>query len=131
MSAPPSLLIVDGMNVIGSRPDGWWRDRDRAALRLAERLRHYAQHERRDVMLVLDGPPLSDLPAEQGRMSVVYGDGQTADDRIAEVVAGHPVPATIEVVTADRELQRRVREYGASLSGPSGLLRALAAVAAS
>ena len=31
-------LVVDGANVVGSRPDGWWRDRAGAAARLAERI---------------------------------------------------------------------------------------------
>ncbi|TDC70074.1 hypothetical protein E1193_30120, partial [Micromonospora sp. KC606] len=32
------LLIVDGANVVGSRPDGWWRDRAGAAARLRDAL---------------------------------------------------------------------------------------------
>ncbi len=35
---PPLTLIVDGANVIGSRPDGWWRDRGGAAMRLRDQL---------------------------------------------------------------------------------------------
>ncbi len=30
----PVTIIVDGANVVGSRPDGWWRDRPGAAARL-------------------------------------------------------------------------------------------------
>ena len=47
--------VVDGMNVIGSRPDGWWRDRDAAARRLLVRLQHAATRSHDALTLVLDG----------------------------------------------------------------------------
>jgi hypothetical protein len=56
-------LMVDGMNVIGSRPDGWWRDRDGAVRRLLARLQELAASTGDDVTLVLDGRPLPDVPA--------------------------------------------------------------------
>ncbi|MEV8409926.1 NTP pyrophosphohydrolase, partial [Streptomyces niveus] len=46
------LLIVDGANVVGSVPDGWWRDRRAAAERLRERL----------VPLAVDGLPGAGIP---------------------------------------------------------------------
>ena len=58
-------LVVDGMNVIGSRPTGWWRDRPGAARTLLRQLQGLrAQHATSgdDLVLVLDGRPLSDLP---------------------------------------------------------------------
>ena len=51
-------MVIDGMNVIGSRADGWWRDRDAAALRLLGRLQHAATRTRDAFTLVLDGRPL-------------------------------------------------------------------------
>ncbi len=54
--------LVDGMNVIGSRPDGWWRDRDGAARRLLARLQQLAAASDDELTLVLDGRPLADLP---------------------------------------------------------------------
>jgi hypothetical protein len=33
-----SVLVVDAANVVGSRPDGWWKDRPGAARRLHEEL---------------------------------------------------------------------------------------------
>ena len=30
----PATIVVDVANVMGSRPDGWWRDRAGAAVRL-------------------------------------------------------------------------------------------------
>lgn len=35
---PAPVLIVDGANVVGSRPDGWWRDRAGATARLRDQL---------------------------------------------------------------------------------------------
>ena len=68
-------LVVDGMNVIGSRPDGWWRDRDGAVRRLLHRLVRLATSgdQAGDITLVLDGRPLEDLPegAHDG-VRVVY-----------------------------------------------------------
>ena len=36
--ARPAVLLVDAANIVGSRPDGWWRDRPGAASRLLEAL---------------------------------------------------------------------------------------------
>ena len=54
--------VVDGMNVIGSRPDGWWRDRDAAARRLLARLQHAVSRSHDALTLVLDGRPPADVP---------------------------------------------------------------------
>jgi len=40
---PDLTLIVDGANVVGSRPDGWWRDRAGAAVRLYDELAGLAE----------------------------------------------------------------------------------------
>ena len=64
-----AALVVDGMNVIGSRPDGWWRDRDRAARRLLARLQAWAAETGDKVTLVLDGRPLDECPRESTRAS--------------------------------------------------------------
>jgi 8-oxo-dGTP diphosphatase len=49
----PLTIIVDGANVVGSRPDGWWRDRAGAAVRLREELEPLA----RDGLTSLPGEP--------------------------------------------------------------------------
>jgi hypothetical protein len=65
-------LIVDAMNVIGSRPDGWWRDRDGAVRRLAGRLQRLAAATGRPITLVADGRPIRDLPGgEHGGVTVL------------------------------------------------------------
>lgn len=123
MTAGP--VVVDGMNVIGTRPDGWWRDRDGAVRRLADRLRRRQE----EVTLVLDGRPLADLPAGRHEMvDVVYARRRgrdAADDRIVELVAALPKPRAARVVTSDRALRRRVEALGATVLGAGRFLEQL------
>jgi predicted RNA-binding protein with PIN domain len=131
-------LYVDAMNVIGSRPDGWWRDRDGAVRRLAARLQAFAAPRDTEVVLVVDGRPISGLPeGRNGAVLVRYArraGRDAADDRLVELLeaadpgGGHApdvrVGATV-VVTADRELRARVSVLGAEVVGPHRLLTAL------
>jgi predicted RNA-binding protein with PIN domain len=120
----PARLIVDGNNVMGSRPDGWWRDRAGAARRLVEQIGAWAQE---DVLVVFDGRAPDDLPAPP-RVDVRFaerGGRDAADDVIAALVAGDGAPDTLRVVTSDAELARRVREHGAAVSGARAFLDAL------
>ncbi len=109
------------MNVIGSRPDGWWRDRPAAMERLAGEL------ERLDgeVAVVFDGRPFD---IESGRVEVAFasrsGPG-AADDDIAARVAADADPRSLTVVTSDADLARRVREHGAAVEGASAFRRRL------
>lgn len=118
---PPPLLVVDGMNVIGSRPDGWWRDRDAAVARLLGRLQRFAAGA--EVAAVFDGfPPPGLSDGERGGVLVFFAhsnEPDAADDRIVKLVGELDDPARAEVVTSDRALAERVRALGASVS-PSG-----------
>jgi predicted RNA-binding protein with PIN domain len=122
-------LVVDGMNVIGSRPDGWWRDRDGAVRRLVGRLQELVRTTGDEVTLVLDGRPLGDLPeGTHDRVRVVYAARRgrnAADDRIVELVGAMSDPAGVAVVTSDRELATRVGEHGAAVMGAGALLKRL------
>jgi hypothetical protein len=115
--------IVDGMNGIGSRPDGWWRDRDGAVRRLVASLQllddaRYA--------VVFDGRALPDLPeGVHGGVLVAYarrGGANAADDRIVDEVSLDRDPASLTVVTSDAELRRRVEDLGARVEGAGALL---------
>ncbi|HSO95234.1 MAG TPA: NYN domain-containing protein [Acidimicrobiia bacterium] len=122
-------LVVDGMNVIGSRPDGWWRDRARATRRLLGRLQTLHRTTGDPVTLVLDGRPLPDVPegAHDG-VQVLYarrGGADAADDRIVEFVAGLENPSAVAVVTSDRGLRARVGELGTPAMGAGALLARL------
>ncbi len=116
------------MNVIGSRPDGWWRDRRRAVVNLVEDLEAWATTHGEPVTVVFDGDP----PAEelgQGVGVVFAGRGTTADDAIAALVAAGEDPASLTVVTSDGELSRRVQAHGARVVGAGAFRRRLDTVA--
>jgi uncharacterized protein YaiI (UPF0178 family) len=114
------------MNVIGSRPDGWWRDRAGAAHRLLADLQRLAATVDDEFTLVLEGRPLPDVPeAEHAGVEVLYArrPGRDAgDDRIIEAVGAAPDPAALVVVTSDRALAERARDLGASVVGAGSLL---------
>lgn len=125
---PARHLVVDGMNVIGSKPDGWWRDRDGAARRLCDALRALVSPDT-DVTLVLDGRPIRQMP--EGRqasgVTVLYaGPGRdAADHRLVAFVEALPDPDAAHVVTSDRALVARVTRLGASVEGAAALRRRL------
>lgn len=111
MSARP-VLIVDAANVVGSVPDGWWRDRKGAAERLRDRLAEREADE--EVILVVEGAARGVESVPGVRVESASGSG---DDLIVELAADHADrPCT--VVTADRALRERVRAYGAACAGP-------------
>jgi drug/metabolite transporter (DMT)-like permease/predicted RNA-binding protein with PIN domain len=116
--ASPVRWLVDGMNVIGSRPDGWWRDREGAIRRLAAQLGEFAAASGDDVSVVFDGRPPRDPPEEPGvRIEFAPGGPGSADDRIARTVHADPDPGSLLVVTSDRQLTERVRAGGADVVG--------------
>jgi predicted RNA-binding protein with PIN domain len=109
--------LVDGMNVIGSRPTGWWRDRPGAMRSLVESLTAYAESSGDSVGVVFDGRPF-ELPS--GPVQVTFASRRgpnAADDDIAALVAADPDPGGLRVVTSDSELAGRVREHGAEVVG--------------
>ena len=117
--------IVDGMNVIGSRPDGWWRDRGRAMAVLVERLEHWAVAEGADVTVVFERP-LSP-PIESSVINVANAPkvaANSADDEIVRMVRADARPNEIRVVTSDKDLADRVASLGAS-TYPSASFREL------
>lgn len=116
-------LLVDGMNVIGSRPDGWWRDRRGAMRRLVGALAAYSGATGDDATVVLDSRPFEiDAPDGVG-VRFAPGGRNAGDDEIVRIVEADRSPETLTVVTSDRELAARVRALGASVS-PAGELRA-------
>ncbi len=124
-------LIVDGMNVIGSRPDGWWRDRRGAMAALVGRLAALAQDERRPVIVVFDGRPF-DLAAPHGEVEVLFARRRgrdAADDDIVALVERAAEPADLRVVTSDEDLAGRVRALGAEVVGAGKFRRRLDALA--
>ncbi|MEU9861620.1 NTP pyrophosphohydrolase [Streptomyces sp. NPDC047971] len=113
------LLIVDGANVVGSRPDGWWRDRRAAAERLRDRLAAGGGPEGGpfEIVLVVEGRARGVDSVPGVRVEEAPGSGDDLVVELAESAAGRPCL----VVTADRELRRRVGEHGAHCVGPRAL----------
>jgi predicted RNA-binding protein with PIN domain len=121
---PDPLVVVDGNNVMGSRPDGWWKDRAGAAQRLVGQLGEWAASAGRDVLVVFDGAPPAQLAAP-ARVEVRFARRRgpdAADDDIAAFVAADAAPERLSVVTADAGLARRVRAHGAEVVSPRELL---------
>jgi predicted RNA-binding protein with PIN domain len=118
--------IVDGMNVIGSRPNGWWRDRPAARRRLVAELAAFAgQHG--PVTVVFDGHPQPDEidAGERAGLTVLFAPGgpNAADHVIADLARSSGPSAT--VVTSDAALAADVRAAGAPVVGVSALRRQL------
>jgi predicted RNA-binding protein with PIN domain len=117
--------IVDAMNVIGSRPDGWWKDRRRAMVGLVDRLDRWAAAEGHRVTVVFEkpmSPPIDSAVVEIAHAPRAAAD--SADDEIVRLVRGDRQSRAITVVTSDSRLADRVRGVGASIF-PSATFRAL------
>jgi 8-oxo-dGTP diphosphatase len=144
----PVTVIVDGANVMGSRADGWWRDRAGAAVRLHDELAGLSERGVASlpdgtvgaaldrwfpqIVLVIEGAAREaarrlaarsgDEPEPGDGVLVVSARG-SGDDTIA-ALAGETEGRRL-VVTADRELRRRCEEAGSAVTGPRWLLALL------
>lgn len=110
--------LVDGMNVIGTRPDGWWKDRDAAMFRLVDMLERWAASDGEDVTVVFErapSPPIRSTVIEVAHAPRPRPDA--ADDEIIRRLRAEPDPAAIRVVTSDRWLADRASAAGASVEG--------------
>ena len=108
------------MNVIGSRPTGWWRDRPGAMRDLVTRLEHFATESGDEVAVIFDGRPF-DLSSPNVDVSFASRRGANAAD---DDIAARAGPG-VTVVTSDRDLSRRAEEAGASVMGAGEFLRRL------
>ncbi|MBF6331667.1 NYN domain-containing protein [Nocardia transvalensis] len=123
------LLVVDAANVVGSRPDGWWRDRVGAARRLLRGLVVLRQRlpEVGGIVVVLEGAARravgDEADAEFEGLQVVTAEGSGDDAIVAVVTSAMARTGTgaVTVVTADRELRQRVEALGAQTVGPRWL----------
>jgi predicted RNA-binding protein with PIN domain len=114
------------MNVIGSRPDRWWNDPDRAVRRFIEELDRYASRTGEELTVVFDRRPRDVEPGRHGAVTVGFASWRgrnAADHEIVDMVAGHPSPGSLTVVTSDTDLARRVRELGARVRSSGSFRR--------
>lgn len=126
-----STVFVDGNNVMGSRPDGWWRDRAKAARRLVAEITPLALGHGGVWTIVFDGQAPRSMASCPECLTVLHtGHGRRdgADDRIVELVRALPDRATSLVYTSDAELRDRVHTLGAQVAGARALLNEIAAL---
>jgi uncharacterized protein YaiI (UPF0178 family) len=106
------------MNVIGSRPDAWWKDRDGAMLRLVGMLEQWAAAAGEEVTVVFERPPSP--PIRSTVIDVVHAPRpkpNAADDEIMRRLRADPEPGAVRVVTSDRWLADQAWAAGASVEG--------------
>jgi predicted RNA-binding protein with PIN domain len=123
---PAVRWLVDGMNLIGSRPDRWWNDPDRAVRRLIEELDRYAMAADEDLTVVFDRHPPDVAPGAHGAIQVAFASSHgrnAADDEIVRMLAEGEAPGAFRVVTSDRRLGERVRELGADVTSAGSFRR--------
>jgi hypothetical protein len=119
------VLLIDAANVVGSRPNGWWRDRAGAAQTFVEQVRAATEAGRliQPVVVVLEGAARAGAGAgEAAGVSVVHAAG-SGDDTLLAVVGDTDTPVTL--VSADRALCRQAQELGAKVERPGWLIRLL------
>jgi len=108
--------IIDGMNVIGTRPDGWWRNRHAAMVRLVDLLERWAAAEGDDVTVVFEQPPRP--PIRSTVITVAHARrarANSADDEIVRRLTEAGDAHDVRVVTSDGWLADQVRAAGASV----------------
>lgn len=125
-TVPPRLQwIIDGNNVMGARPDGWWNDRRAAAARLAAEVERWATRAAEQVVLVFDGwaqPSVADLERPGFEVRFAGTGRDAADDLVVAVARRLDLRGVaVRVVTADRGLRARL-PAGAEVEGPGAFL---------
>jgi predicted RNA-binding protein with PIN domain len=120
---PPTLYgtvrwLVDGMNLIGTRPDRWWSDRDAAMLKLVDELERWAAGANEDVTVVFERAPRPVIRSTV--IEVAHAPRpkpDAADDEIVRRLREDPEAHRVRVVTSDRLLSVRAEALGASVEG--------------
>ena len=116
----PSTLVVDAANVVGARPDGWWKDRAGAAVRLHDALLH-ADLPHDEVVLVLEGQAKQGVRAGRSAgFRVVHASRDGDSEIVRQVETARQAGREVTVVTADRALAANVAP--ALVLSPSWLL---------
>jgi predicted RNA-binding protein with PIN domain len=115
--------VIDGMNVIGTRPDGWWKDRHAAMVHLVYQLERWAAGNGDEVIVVFEQPPSP--PISSTVIEVTHAPRprrDSADDEIVRRLAADSEPGAVRVVTSDNWLADRVHAAGATVE-PAELFR--------
>jgi predicted RNA-binding protein with PIN domain len=119
-------LLVDGLNLLGARPDGWWRDRPAAMRRLVGELAELAERSQLPVEVVFDGREHTEVAAAAtGGVEVSFAPGgpNAADRVIAGRVRESERPGAVLVVSSDRRLVAAVKAAGGRSVGAASFRR--------
>ncbi len=109
-------LLIDGMNVIGCRSDGWWKDRDAAMARLVDRLERWSAASGDDVTVIFERKPRPPLRSPVIEIGHAPKPGpNAADHEIVRRVRDDPNPQTLRVVTSDHMLGDLAYGLGATV----------------
>jgi uncharacterized protein YaiI (UPF0178 family) len=117
------------MNVIGTRPDAWWKDRHAAMVRLVDLLERWAASDAEDVTVVFEqrpSPPIFSTVIVVAHAPRPRRD--SADDEIVRLLAAAAEPGAIRVVTSDNWLANRVHAAGATVEPANSFRQRLEAV---
>ncbi len=118
--------LVDAMNVIGTRPDGWWKDRHAAMVRLVDQLERWVAATGDDVTVVFERAPSP--PITSPVVGIAHAPRpvpNAADDEIVRLLREDPNPEQVRVVTSDRALADQVRSLNASVEPAAAFRREL------
>jgi predicted RNA-binding protein with PIN domain len=116
--------MVDAMNVIGTRPDGWWKDRHAAMVRLVESLERWADSTGEHVTVVFEREPSPPIESDSVQIASAPNPGpNAADHEIVRLLRENPDAAGIRVVTSDRALADQVRALGAEVEAAAAFRR--------
>ena len=109
-------FFVDGMNVIGTRPDGWWRDRHGAMVALVDTLERWVARTGADVTVVFEQPPRPPIRSSLIEITHAPKAGpDSGDHELIRLLRADERPAQVRVVTSDRFLGDRALALGASV----------------
>ena len=121
------ILIVDGANVVGATPDGWWRDRAGAARKLHYRLL-VADTSYDEIFLILEGKAKAGAPkGRDGHLHTIHAPKDGDSTIVEQTKLARAKNAQVVVITADRALQSQVEFLGSRTMSPSWLLSLLSA----
>jgi uncharacterized protein YaiI (UPF0178 family) len=112
------------MNVIGTRPDAWWKDRDGAMARLVDTLERWVAETGEDVTVVFErapSPPIRSTVIDVAHAPRPKRDA--ADDEIVRMLRAEGDPSGVLVVTSDRWLSERAGALGATVVGAESFRR--------
>jgi uncharacterized protein YaiI (UPF0178 family) len=119
-------FVVDGMNVIGTRPDGWWKDRHAAMVRFVDELERWVASSGEDVTVVFEQPPRPPIRSPIVEVAHARRAGpNSADNEIVRRLRDDDDPSGVRVVTSDHALADQARFLGAVVESSEAFRRRL------